>query len=59
MRLIVEAMHAMGAILLQIAVGLLIEELMFGGLVRLILAPRPVAGQRKGRKDTGEDRCSH
>jgi hypothetical protein len=59
MRLIVEAMHAMGAVLLQIAVGLLIEELMFGGLVRLILAPRPVTGQRKGRKDTGEDRCSH
>jgi len=59
MRLIIEAVHAMGAILLQIAVGLLIEELMFGGLVRLILAPRPATGQRKERKDTGEDRCSH
>jgi hypothetical protein len=59
MRLIIEAVHAMGAILLQIAVGLLIEELMFGGLVRLILAPRPATGERKGRKDTGEDRCSH
>ena len=59
MRLIVEAMHAVGAVLLQIAIGLLIEELMFGGLVRLILAPRPTTGERKGRKDTGENRCSH
>lgn len=59
MRIIVEVMHAMGAILLQIAVGLLVEELMFGGLVRLILAPRPATGERKGRKETGEDQCSH
>jgi hypothetical protein len=40
-------------------VGLLIEELMFGGLVRLFLAPRPATSEPKGRKDTGEDRCSH
>jgi hypothetical protein len=61
MRLITEAMNILGAVLLQVAVGLLIEELTFAGLVRLILAPRPATGKDKGRNhgDKGEDRCSH
>jgi hypothetical protein len=59
MQLFAEASHALGAILLQIAVGLLFEELMFAGLVRLILAPRPGAGDHKGRNDQGENQCSH
>ncbi len=63
MRMLLEAMHAMGAVLLQIAVGLLVEELMFGGLVRLIFAPWPGTGKRKGRntteRKTGDGRCSH
>lgn len=30
-----------GAVLLPVVAGLLLEELTFGGLVRLLLAPRP------------------
>lgn len=64
MRVLMEAINVLGALLLQLAVGLLIEELTFGGLARLILAPRPVQGNGKGRKHsgpkyTGEDKCSH
>jgi len=36
-----EAMHALGAALLSLAAVLLFEELTFGGLVRLLLAPPP------------------
>jgi hypothetical protein len=61
MRLLTEAINVIGAVLLQIAVALLIEELTFAGLVRLILAPRPTTGKDKGRQngDKGEDQCSH
>ncbi len=59
MRLLTEATDAIGAALLQIAMGLLIEELTFGGLVRLILAPRPEPGKHRERKHTGESKCSH
>jgi hypothetical protein len=63
MHLLMEATHAMGAVLLQIAVALLFEELSFGGLVRLILAPRP-AGEsntepENGNEHQGETPCSH
>jgi hypothetical protein len=59
MRFVTEAMNVLGVVLLQIAVGLLIEELTFAGLVRLILAPRPATGKDKGRNngDKGERRC--
>ena len=46
MELLVDAMNGMGVILLPVAAGLLLEELTFGGLVRLLLAPRP--GTRGG-----------
>jgi hypothetical protein len=61
MRLVTEAMNVLGAVLLQLAVGLLIEELTFAGLVRLILAPRPASGKDEGRnnEDKGESRCSY
>jgi hypothetical protein len=61
MRFVPEAMNVLGAVLLQIAVGLLIEELTFAGLVRLMLAPRPETGKDKGRNhgDRGENKCSH
>ena len=58
MNLLAEAMNGLGAVLLQIVGLLLFEELTFGGLVRLLLAPRPGAGKRNGqnhRKDGG--RC--
>jgi hypothetical protein len=48
MNLLAEAMNGLGAVLLQVVGLLLFEELTFGGLVRLLLAPRPGAG-RSGR----------
>ena len=41
MNLLTEAMSGLGATLLPVAAGLLLEELTLGGLVRLLMAPRP------------------
>ena len=41
MSLLVDAMNGLGAALLPVAAALLFEELTFGGLVRLLLAPWP------------------
>jgi hypothetical protein len=38
---LITAITALGAVLLPVAALLLLEELTFGGLVRLLLAPRP------------------
>ena len=46
MNLLNETMSGLGAVLLPVAAGLLFEELTFGGLVRLLLAPRPGTGRR-------------
>jgi hypothetical protein len=56
MILLADAMSGLGAALLPVAAALLFEELTFGGLVRLLLAPRPeskdVAAQKgRGRKE--------
>jgi hypothetical protein len=45
MNLLNEAINGLGAVLLPVAAGLLFEELTFGGLVRLLLAPRPEASR--------------
>jgi hypothetical protein len=45
MRLLADAMGGLGAALLPVAAALLFEELTFGGLVRLLIAPWP--GTRK------------
>ena len=45
MSLLGDAMSGLGAALLPVAAALLFEELMFGGLVRLLLAPWPGAGK--------------
>jgi hypothetical protein len=50
MHLLMEAMDGLGAVLLPVAVGLLFEEMTMGGLVRLLLVPRPVAVRRVERK---------
>ena len=42
----ITAMTALGAVLLPVAAVLLLEELTLGGLVRLLLAPRPGTGER-------------
>jgi hypothetical protein len=60
MKLLSEAMNALGVVLLQLVVLLLFEELTFGGLVRLLFAPRPGAGRQReqnNRKEGGK--CSH
>lgn len=60
MNLITEAMNGLGAVLLPVAAGLLLEELTLGGLVRLLLAPWPGTSSRKELKNrSGGGRCSH
>jgi hypothetical protein len=60
MNLLAEAMGGLGAVLLPVAAGLLLEELTFGGLVRLLLAPRPGTGKRGERNlRRGGTKCSH
>jgi hypothetical protein len=45
MNLLTEAINGLGAALLPVVAGLLFEELTFGGLVRLLVAPRPETGR--------------
>lgn len=67
MNLLTNAFSGLGAVLLPVAMGLLLEELMFGGLVRLLLAPWPVsrkqrvAGKRHGAagRKPGEHNHAH
>ena len=47
MNLLMEAMRGLGAVMLQVVAALLLEELTFGGLVRLFIAPRPGAAIRE------------
>ncbi len=49
-----------GSVLLPLATALLLEELTFGGLVRLLLAPWPRHRRRKEHRNRkGEKKCSH
>lgn len=59
MEMLTEAMNGLGAVLLPVAAGLLLEELTLGGLVRLLLAPRPRTGKRHEHTREGERKCSH
>lgn len=75
MNLLADAMGGLGVVLLPVAAGLLLEEMTFGGLVRLMLAPRPGTTRRRSRGDqlsspgcrrkelknfrSGGSRCSH
>ena len=57
MNLLTEAMSGLGTALLPVVATLLLEELMFGGLVRLLMAPWPGAGKHKERnKQEGEEK---
>lgn len=58
MSVLADAMSGMGAALLPVAAALLFEELTFGGLVRLLLAPRPGA-RRDGAAYKGRGRKEH
>jgi hypothetical protein len=51
MNLLTEAMGVLGAALLPVVAGLLLEELTFGGLVRLLIAPRPEFRKRGAAGD--------
>jgi len=51
MSLMADALGGLGAVLLPVAAGLLLEELTFGGLVRLMLAPRPGTTIRRNHGD--------
>jgi hypothetical protein len=46
----------LGAVLLPLVTGLLLEELTFGGLVRLLLAPWPGDRKPQEHKNGKEDR---
>jgi hypothetical protein len=62
MTLLDEAANGLGAALLPVVTGLLLEELTFGGLVRLLIAPWPRAKKQAERTDkerNGERKCSH
>ena len=51
MSLLTDAMSRLGALLLPVAAALLVEELTFGGLVRLLVAPWPGTGRRGASND--------
>jgi hypothetical protein len=62
MTLIEEAANGLGAVLLPLVMGLLFEELTLGGLVRLLIAPRPKTtknSERNHPERNGERKCSH
>jgi hypothetical protein len=59
MNLLSDALGGVGAVLLPIAAGLLFEELTLGGLVRLLLAPRPgTRGRKEHKNPNGGRKCS-
>jgi len=63
MTLLDEAANGLGAALLPLVSMLLLEELTFGGLVRLLIAPWPKTRKRLERNHpeagNGERKCSH
>jgi hypothetical protein len=56
MEMFAEVLSVIGALLLSVSCGLLLEELVFGGLVRLFFARRPET-QEKERNSQGERPC--
>jgi len=60
MSLLARAISDFEAVLLPLAAALLLEELTYGGLVRLLLAPRPGTGkQGEPNHRNGGGKCSH
>jgi hypothetical protein len=57
MEMFAEALSVVGAMLLSVSCGLLLEELLFGGLVRLFFARQRVPSVLTGRKENGEKPC--
>ncbi|MGA2167800.1 MAG: hypothetical protein ABSG62_06270 [Terracidiphilus sp.] len=74
MNLLTEAISFLRAAVLPVATALLLEELTYGGLVRLLVAPWPGTGRREATSDRsssmeckrgepnnekGDEKCSH
>jgi hypothetical protein len=60
MSFLARAISDVEAVLLPVAAALLLEELTYGGLVRLLLAPRTDTGKQKAPNRTnGGEKCSH
>ncbi|MGB6131655.1 MAG: hypothetical protein WCC14_12805 [Acidobacteriaceae bacterium] len=60
MELFAEILSVVGALLLSVSCGVLVEELLFGGLVRLFFPRRPATlGNKKQnqRNEEGERPC--
>jgi hypothetical protein len=57
MELFAEGLSVVGAMLLSVSCGLLLEELLFGGLVRLFCARQRVPSVATERKEMGEKPC--
>ncbi len=59
MELFAEMLSIVGALVFSVSCGVLVEELLFGGLVRLFLARRPATGGSTERKEgmEGERPC--
>lgn len=52
MELFAEAVSVVGAMLLSVSCGLLLEELLFGGLVRLFFSAQKPAAKKTERMQT-------
>jgi hypothetical protein len=57
MEIFAEVPSVIGASLLSVSCGLLLEELVFGGLVRLFFARRLETQEEKERNSQGERPC--
>jgi hypothetical protein len=54
MELFAETLSVVGALILSVSCGLLIEEMVFGGLVRLFFAPKPMPSAQPERKEQND-----
>jgi hypothetical protein len=60
MDLLQRAIAHIDVLFLPLSAALLLEELTYGGLVRLLLAPRPETGKHQElHHGNGGGRCSH
>ena len=62
MELFAEILSVVGALLLSVSCGVLVQELVFGGLVRLFVAHQHKAGQITGQKKSQQSKegsCLH
>jgi hypothetical protein len=57
MEIFAEGLSVVGAMLLSVSCGLLLEELLFGGLVRLFFARQRVPSVAAERTNAGEKQC--